>query len=427
MIRHAIFAFVLAGCNVPLPKGSRGADLPDAVAPASDGSTAATCARAVVVAESDYMSTNVALLGLDGKVLSESVASSATSAVGLAAPLGGDVTVPTMPVDGDEVVLVDRDQSSDSIVWVDPTAPGKRKLSVATGFSSDPHDYVLLGEHKAYVSRYLSNPTPGKMPFDSGDDVLVVDPTVPSIVASIDMTGALGDDGATAVPSADSMVVAGDRVYVLLGARPRVGSDSNVPSRLVTIDTTKDEIVGTTVLDGFLGCDGVALAPDATRLAIFCSGKTIGQYGPSDLSTSGVTLVDLSNVARVVKRFGAADLGMGPDGFSGAFSSTSSLVLVTFGYNDAVTYKSVLDDTVVRLDVESGASSVVLRSDGIAFTLGGIVCDVACGACFIADAQRNGGVVHRFALDDAGTLSGDQPIKVETNPGLPPRYLGLLK
>jgi hypothetical protein len=49
------------------------------------------------------MSTNVALLGLDGSVLAPNVASSATSAVGLAAPLSGDVVTPTMPVRGAEL------------------------------------------------------------------------------------------------------------------------------------------------------------------------------------------------------------------------------------------------------------------------------------------------------------------------------------
>jgi hypothetical protein len=115
---------------------------------------------------------------------------------------------------------------------------------------------------------------------------------------------------------------------------------------------------------------------------------------------------------------------MGPVGFFAAFSSRTSLVLQTFGFDDPASGKSA-DDTVVRLDLTSGATTVVLRSASEPFTLGGIACDTPCGACFITDAKRMGGVVHRFAIDAAGWLSGDELIKVETDPGLPPRYVGL--
>jgi hypothetical protein len=421
MIRSIAFALLVAGCNVPTPKQSHGTHLHDA-APGVDASGTRACARAVVVAESDYMSTNVGLVGLDGEVLTGSVASSATAAVALTAPLSGDVVLPTMPVAGTEVVLIDSGQSSSRIVWVDPETAGKRELSVAAGFWSDPHDYASISATKAYVSRYDTNATPGKMSFDTGGDVLIVDPSGPSITGSIDMTAALGDDRAQALPDTDKIVVVRDRAYVLLGARGFSGTD--VPSRLVGIDTTADEVVSTTIFDGLLDCAGLALSPDARRLAVLCSGKKIDSKAPSDLGGSGIALVDLTDQPRVVKRFAATELGVGPVGFFGAFSSNSSLFVESFGFDDPATGES-LDDTIVRLDVDSGATSVVLRSAGEPFTLGGITCDASCGACFIADAKRMGGVVHRFSLDSLGTPSQDEPVKVETTPGLPPRYVGL--
>src|SRR5215471_6178152 len=102
-MKTAMVCLLVAGCNVPLPKESHGTHIDN-----RDGGANA-CSRAVVVTESDYQSTNVALLGLDGSVLAPSIASSATRAVGLAAPLSGDVVTPTMRVQGDELVLVDRD------------------------------------------------------------------------------------------------------------------------------------------------------------------------------------------------------------------------------------------------------------------------------------------------------------------------------
>jgi hypothetical protein len=219
-------------------------------------------------------------------------------------------------------------------------------------------------------------------------------------------------------------VVSGERAYVLLGALPRDFSGAQIASRLVAIDTARDEVTSVTVLDGLLDCAGLALSPNAKELAVLCSGKRIDPGAPSDLGGSGVALVDIEGAPRVVKRISATDIGDGPVGFFGAFTSASSLLVQTFGYDDPVSAAS-RDDALVRLDLTSGATDVVLRSAGEPFTLGGVACDVRCSVCFVADAKRDGGVVHRFSLDDAGVLSGDRATKVETNPGLPPRYPGL--
>ena len=418
----ALFCMLAIGCNVPLPRGSQGAHLGDASA--ADGGEPGACSRSVVVTESDYMSTNVALLGLDGSVLAPNVASSATGAVGLVAPLSGDVVTPTMPVRGAELVLVDSAQSSSRIVWVDPVTADRRELSVATGFWSDPRDYAEVAGGKAYVSRYNANPTPGKVPFDAGNDVVVLDSSRGVIVGSIDMSDALGDDRGRALADADKIVVAGDRAYVLLGALPRDFSGAQVSSRLVGIDIGRDEVTSVTVLEGLLDCAGLVLSADSKKLAVLCSGKRIDPSAPSDLDGSGVALVDIDSEPRLVKSVAASDFGHGPVGFFGAFTSPSSLLVQTFGYDDPATGES-RDDALVRLDLKSGMSEVVLRSAGEPFTLGGVACDVGCGACFVADAKRDGGVVHRFSIDDTGALSADRVIKVETNPGLPPRYVGL--
>jgi hypothetical protein len=46
------------------------------------------------------------------------------------------------------------------------------------------------------------------------------------------------------------------------------------------------------------------------------------------------------------------------------------------------------------------------------------------GACFVADAETNGGVVHRFEIRPDGSLHADSLIQVDRTTGLPPRYLG---
>jgi hypothetical protein len=424
-IAGAMLATALFGCNVPDPPKPTGGVHVDAAVPPGDaatgvdGSAAATCGRGVVVVEG-YGSTNVGLVAEDGRVLSGSFASSRTTSVGLAAPLSGDVVPPTMPVNGDRIVLLDRTASR--IVWVDVANPDNRtELSVGPGgFYANPHDYAEISATKAYVTRYASNPVPGQQPFDRGSDVLVVDPSAPSIVGAIDVTSALGSDAARALPRPDLIVFTGSRAIVLLGALP-LDFSVGVPSRLVAIDTTTDTMTDVLTLDGFANCTGLALSPTKTEVIVLCSGNIADPYAPSDLTGSGVVRVDVKSGLRVSQKFPGADLGPGPAGFFAAYATPSTLVFPTFGYlnQDQSTGRA---DTLIQLDLEAGTKTTLLT--GAAFTLGGVACDPLCRTCFAADAGLDGGVVHRFTVDDHGGLVGDQPIKVERSIGLPPRYVG---
>lgn len=413
-------AFVVTACDVPAPRGSAGATIPDS------GTLTEACGRGAVVVEQpleDYGSTNVGLVAWDGTVLAPSIAGSSTSSVGLTAPLSGDVVPPTALVTGPEIVLIDRNRAASKIVWVNVQTAARRELSVAPGgFYANPHDYVALSETKAYVTRFGSNPAPGAAPLDTGSDVVVVDPSVPKLVASISMTGSLGDDAAVALPRPDRIVVANGRAYVLLGALAR-GFTSTVPSRLAVVDTARDAVTGSLVLSTYRNCAGLALAPSGKRLSVLCSG-TIAQTSASDLADSGVVVVDVSvDPPKIEKTIDASTLGAGPVGFYGDHASDSVLLVQTFGYRTDVPTPDA-DDTVQALDVETGATTSLLRSGGTPFSLGGIVCASACGTCFVADAARAGGILHRFTGWSERTPEEQDAVKVETDPAYPPETLG---
>ncbi|HEX7671417.1 MAG TPA: hypothetical protein VF395_17610, partial [Polyangiaceae bacterium] len=296
-------------------------------------------------------------------------------------------------------------------------------LSVGGGaLRAYPYDYVQLSATKAYVTRFGSNPVPGKQPFDRGNDVLVVDPSVPRIVASIDMIPALGADTARVLPRAGQMVVVGSRAFVLLAALPEdlLALTVDVPSRVVTIDTTTDAITDVLTLDGLANCNGLALSPTGQELSVLCSGK-INDKAPSDPAGAGIAVVDVTGAPRVTRTWKGADLGPGPVGFFADYAAPSVLVFQTFGYAVGST---VVNDTVARLDLETGSVETLLMSAGEPFTLYGISCDALCRVCVVADAKRQGGVLHRFTVDGQGRLGEDQVIKVETSIGLPPRYVG---
>ena len=178
LVRVCAIALAVAtmGCNAPLPPGSTG----------GIDTELGACGRGLVVVQSDYQSTNASLLGLGGQVLSSSFISSATESAELAAPLSGDVVVPTTPAFGAEIVLIDRYPAS-VLTWVrveDATVRGQ--LNVGTGFASNPQDYLLVGDDKAYLSRNERNSQPGAEPFDLGSDLLVIDPGALAITRRID-------------------------------------------------------------------------------------------------------------------------------------------------------------------------------------------------------------------------------------------------
>lgn len=408
--RLAVLASIAAGaCGVPDPPESTGG--------IGDGGAAGDCPRGVVVHASDYQSTNVALMSLAGEVLSPSFISSASAGTALSAPLSGDVLPPSMPVASDEVVLIDSYPAS-VLSWVSVASGNVRaQLSVGTGFASNPHDYVHASTHKAYVPRFEPNPQPGREPFDSGNDVLVVDPSVPEITGSIDMTPAMAGESERFLPRADKAILVGTRLFVLLAGHSKDFLES-APSRIVQVDTETEAITDVLVLDGLHGCAGMAKSPDGTRLAVSCSGQFAGDSVPT-LDDSGVALVSVDGVLREEQRFRAAELGDDPIGFAIAWPDDEHLLLTTFG-RFANGELPARDDTLVRLGIASGESEVLLRSNGTPFTLGELRC--ACDACFASDAGRN--VVHRYAVS-AGELREHEAIVVETKIGLPPRYLGL--
>ena len=367
-----------------------------------------------MVVDTDYQSSNVALLGQDGQVLSSSLVSSGSGATGLSSPLSGDTIVPG-PVSHGRVVVIDRDSAV--VSWVEPAkARVAAQLSVATGFYSNPQDYVEVTPQRAYVPRLEQNPHPGREPFDAGNDVLVIDPDTPRIVGRIDLMPAMKGEDRKYLPRANREVIADGTLYVLLSAYTADFSDS-AESRVVAIDTSTDRIVDVLVLPGLHGCAAMALSPAGDTLAVSCSGM-FEHSSTSTVGESGVALVKLGASLSPGKRFAAADIGHGPLAFGIGWAGAHTLVVTSFGrFADAS--GPARQDSLLELDTASGDARVLLGSD--AFALGEVRC-VAGSVCFAADAARR--VVDRFAVGPDGQLGSARAVHTDTSIGLPPRYLG---
>lgn len=407
----------LSACDVPAPPASSGG------VPALANAAPGPCGRGFSVIESDYQSVNVALVSLEGAVLTESLTKSRVVSSGADVSLSGDVVLPTSSATGPVLPLLDRAPTASRVIWLDlASGDVATTAEVGTGFPSNPHDFVALSDRKGYVARFGHNRDPGKEPLDAGSDLLIVDPRSGKLGGSIDLRDALGSASASNLPRPDKVVLARGFVYALLGALPVRGFTATVPSRLVRVDPESDAILDVLVLEGLRGCTGMALAPSEAELAVFCSALS-DSNGNSQTEYSGVALVELSPEPRLGRVFGAETWRNAPIGSSGAYASERRLLVTTFG---RFTDRGVAEaqDALFALDLDTGRAERWLSSDGVPFTLGGVACAPSCGRCVVADAARDGGVVHHYQLDERGNIAAHATVKVETRFGLPPRDVG---
>jgi hypothetical protein len=406
---------LVLGCGVPEPPGRTGGVDGEELF-REGGAPGETCGRGFVVVEqgADYRSTNVALVGLDGTTLSESFASSATDDVGLVPPLIGDITPPTMRMDGDRLVLLDRHPAS-IILWFDvATGQQTARLDVSTGFLSNPHDYLEISSTKAYVPRLESNPSPGRQPYDAGGDVLIVDPSVPAITGSIPVGAVLEGERPEIHPRPRHIVRAGDRAYVLLSSSDSNFAEGAAPARLVAIDVETDAITDVLVLDGLERCTGLSLSPDGTRLVVGC--PTFGQ----DLSRSGIALVDLEPVLAERTRFGAEALGGRPLGFFVELAGPDTVLTPSFARDGDPPEAG--GDRLLEVDMATGTTRALATRQDF-WVIGGVRCAVGCGVCVAADSGVPGGVLHVLDVEDGRVVAQREHV-VERRYAMPPRYVG---
>lgn len=406
---HYLFALSLAACGDSESPPPAGVDVPDG-----------PCGHALVVVSSDYQSSSVAIVGYDGEVLSSVIVSSASETTGLSVPLSKDTVAPTTRTTAGDVLLIDREQAV--LTVLDPlSATVSAQIQLSTGFNgANPQDVLEVGPNKLYVSRYGSNANAGAEPFDAGSDVLVIDSASGQISGRIDLVIVMAGAAEGILPSPSRMVLRDDRAFLLLSAYSKSFAMSD-DGRVAVIDTTSDAVSSFAVVTGMRGCSALALAPSGDRLAVGCSGTFAGDVVPS-LEDSGVVVFsvgangDLDEEAR----FAAPDLGGDPISFSLSFAADDSLLIGTFGRTNS-DFEQIRPDRLLALDISSGDTQEVARSQTMPFTIGEVHCAAACGVCFAAEAEDLG--VLRIPIVD-GQPGDAELVPINDGIGLPPRYLG---
>ncbi|MBM4360223.1 MAG: hypothetical protein FJ096_19120 [Deltaproteobacteria bacterium] len=394
--------------------------------------------RGLALVMSDYQSTNVALIDCNGNTLSGSFLSSGAALPGVSAPLSGDVVLPGELQEGTELALIDRYPAA-VITLVDVrTGDVTRQLDVGTGFRANPQDLVTI-DGDLWISRYETNAEPGKLPFDAGGDLIVVNRTSRELEARIDLSAAMSDAPGF-WPRPGRLVRDGGRVQALLAAYDPSFQNA-ADSRLVEIDIASREVVRTHRLEGLAGCGALAIEPafeedgssrPSRRVVVGCSGRFQGTSAPA-LEASGVVLLEPTEEGLgEVRRWSASELTSRPVGFDMTFDAGGKVLVTAMGrLADGVVGDR--PDALVEIDLASGTTRVVLETTSRPFELGGVRCATRVGAdaggdgaacrgdCFVADGEA--GVLWRLVRGAVGYVALET-IEVEDAIGLPPRWLG---
>ncbi len=414
---------------------------------------AGACGRGLTVVESDYQSTNVALVDTRGRTLSGSFLSSGAIDAGLTAALGGDVVVATSPELGDDIAVLDRYPAAVMTLVGVQTGEVVAQYDVSSGFRSNPHDVARVGG-ELWLARYEQNPA--AVPGCRGGDFMVVD-RGDGPVGCLDLHGAMSGAGAEFQPHPARVVTIGNRLVALLSGYTADYSDA-APSRLALIDPAKRQLLGKNghVLEGtpgalgksaMYGCESLAVEPALDelgqprarpRLVVGCTGR-FHTSASATLDESGVVVLEIVEPTgpgdeptfHELKRYMASELGGQPLGFDLDVDAGGRVLFATLGRESP----SLVRDALVELDLDTGAHRTVLASDARAFVLGGVRCvtrlhasdptpggGAACSdSCFLADAEKSR--LRRLVVGTSGYVEAEQ-ITVETSIGLPPRWLG---
>lgn len=372
----------------------------------------------LAVINSDFVSTSISLLDrMTGQVTNGNCINSGTRPPENTLALSGDVALPSQPQPGNFLLAIDHTNSA--LTWIDPsTCKPLRQLDVSTGFFSNPHDVIGISPTKAYVARYERNaaPTPDPADHDEGDDLLIIDPSVPAITGRIDLASyAVAVTGTPIQARADRALLIDGKLFVALS---NLSADFQVAGhgRLLVIDPATDQVTGMVDIPGLKNCGGLSYVAATRTLVVACGGS----FSDADQAAgSGIVYVDVGASPPVeTHRQPATPFGgRAIAGFSGIAHRGALGFGVTFGESGGQP-----SDQFWILDVASGhASKLADASD--AFTLGTVLVDPVRERAYLTDANATTPRIQIYEYANPAAPTREASINANPSLGLPPREI----
>ena len=291
-------AFLAFGCgstpSARLDAGAGGAG-EDAAAPDASAATTPPPMTGLAVLNSDFSTTSLSILDATGALVRADCVDSATGSTGSATKtISGDAALPSQPQLGGNVVVIDR--GNVALTFVDASTCTIVHQILVPGVRTDPHDVVMLGSHKAYVTRYDLN-LAATDPSLAGNDVAVIDPTTGALTGRIDLDAyASPVAGATILARPDRALLVDGRVIVSLDEIDQ-GFATYGEGKLVVVDPATDAVTAAVALTGLANCEGMTYVDSQKTLLVVCGGPF---GGPT--SESGIAVVDLGVSPPVLTR-----------------------------------------------------------------------------------------------------------------------------
>ncbi len=400
--------------NPPSDAGAGSDTGPDA----GSGDVATPGAGLVVVNnDPNFATTSISLLDRStGQVTRGDCIDSGAHPPGVTLALSGDVVVPSWPQPGHPVLVIDRANSV--LTWLDPTtcAP-THQLDVSTGFAANPHDVIGVSPTKAYVTRYGFNPTPTLDPtdHDDGDDLLIIDPSVPAVTGRIDLSSyVIPVTGAVMKARPDRARLIGDTLFVALNEINDDFGKAVAHGRVIAIDTATDQVTATIDIPELANCADLSYVEASKTLVVLCT----GDYLADPVQTSGIAYIDVTASPPVEVRhqmasaFGgrtlAAYTGIARDGALG------------FGVT-AGEFGGTPHDQLWSFDVASGQATTVTDAMD-SFVYGTVLVDPGHQRLYLTDAFGNAPRVQIYDYS-SGTAMHQTSVTADAEHGLLPRAI----
>lgn len=440
----AVLSWLMA-CSPDPQAPIEGIGARDAAADARPGLDPEPFAYAVVAA--DYTVSTIALLEPDGTLLKRDFVNSGSARAGLVTALSGDVILPTRSGDRGVLVLIDRFRtdvitridlaSGDVLGQVKTQAPNRQKD--ASGYSSNPQDYVYLDAGSAWVSRFEPNLAASRNDADRGLDLLALDPTRFELKAEridfhrFDATAERTnpDSGATETVQVfarpGKLVRLGDKLVVGI-TRMSAGFDAVGEGMVALVDLETRAIEGLP-LPGLANCTQVVPVPDDdTRVAVGCTGF----YRRVTRDEAGIAMLRLEDGELTVERLWRAkdDPALAEATSCLVALDAEQVIAVETGASesdddDGKPAGAATRDRLYQLDLAAGEQTLIFEAEG-RFVIGSAAYDPRRRILLVPDASTDARArptagVRRFERGETGAFEALDVIAID--PILPPRQV----
>jgi hypothetical protein len=393
---------------------------------------------AYAVISSDFSSTSVSLLAADGKLVADDYLNSGSTQTGLVTALSGDVAMPTVSGERHVMVLIDR-LKTDVITRVDLSSGdvlGQVKTQTPvdqqtdTAFSSNPQDYIRIGDDAAWVSRSEPNLDPDADEIDRGNDLLRIDPRtmqrtddridLSPLNASASRTDPMtGKEEVVDTYARPGRIVRMGRTLVVGLSRSAFDYSASASGMIAIVDLDKKTVRGLDI-EGLQGCSQVLPIPNASdRVLVGCGG-----IYPTPRDSAGIAIVRmLSGDAAVISSWKVKDHDEAPaisEGYVALDAHTLGATANAFVPGEG-------DSVFGTIDLETGEFTQRLSTPA-GGTFGTPLYDATSGRLFVPDASADADLrptagVRVLVRGDDDRFEETDVIEVAKDTGLPARHV----